>query len=599
MFTVDDPLRKLHEKLTEKTTKIEGLQSLRKLITPQDTLDRVWQSMPRASLDNILSIMGVNNQTPFTIINSIIAQFQRNLLRELSFDIEGLITNWELDSEDWSYNDAVRDLDQLIERKRRDVQTWVDENMNSVADEMTAILQDLDLGQYVDNVQDFLSQLDVLISAATDIMQSLDSCFNLPTDENDITDTFTAPDNIMNKAKQYSSAEVDPISILAPPRFGVPYLPLSDYMFLLKDTISVNFIRELQTNFDIYKLFPKLKFYMDQMMSSLNKHYTNFMKYNFWDVGFDPRPLINFPIPRDFVSNFSLLKFDFPELICVFFLAQSGALPYPYLLTINNTNESVPGVIDARTMEFLITIDIADPIKVIKKNFGSYTVPLKTQIETILNQSLGLYYDPVRNVALNLCDLPNFAFPYEDVINDLQLILTPKFLKNFPGKSLYSSLDYPNPDLTCKLMRDKMNKDRMDIIMGSFRLNNSSLPPKLSKLSGLTRYGLTDFDGDLVVDELKRTFDVSQFPKIGDVLGYPQQRNTQLLFSELGTASKNNIDILPELSVKAPYIQDDLPAWERLHLGNVPFLFFLAEFLFAAKRGAKLPIPEVNPALEL
>jgi hypothetical protein len=48
-------------------------------------------------------------------------------------------------------------------------------------------------------------------------------------------------------------------------------------------------------------------------------------------------------------------------------------------------------------------------------------------------------------------------------------------------------------------------------------------------------------------------------------------------------------------------LQDDLPPYERLQLGNIPFLIFLIEFCIAGKKGAKIPFlpPEVFPYLNM
>ena len=596
MFTVDDPLRKIAENLSESILGIEGLAPLRNMFTPDDTLDRVWSSMPSGSVSSLLSIMNLDDQAPIRLVNELIAQTTQELNSVISGGISDII-NEAISESNPDIDKLQRNIETYIASRSSDVQRWIDLNFNSVAEKIEDFMGRLDISSGIRTAEEFANTITDMIQIAEGLLSGITSCFDV--NGPNISDSFKPTvDTVLDTARNISSGPFSPTDLITPPKYNVPVINLSDYAFVNRASLE-NVLLDGLDSVELYDIFPKMSFFVDQTIGSFSKFYNKTVKYNMWESGFDPRSLIEIDVPRELLSNLSLLKFNFPELTFVFFLANSGAFPYPYMLCINNSNTDVPGIIKPRSAAFVLTIDIQDPVKEIKREIGSFTLPLRTHVETIANQSLGIYYDPAIGLPLNLCDLPDFTFPYQNVLSEISSVLDPDFLGKSPIKNIHNPFELPSPDITCSLMRQKDYKDKLDSIMGGFRLNSSLLPPKLSKLSGMGKYGITDFDGDIMVDELRRTFDITSFPPVGDILGYPQQRNTMLAFSELGTAKKGLMDIMPGLTSKTPYLQDDFPSWERLHLGNIPFLFFLAEFLVAAKKGSRLPIPEIIGALDI
>lgn len=601
MFNVDSPINALLNSLSEYESDISVFKNMSKSISSTDSLDQVWANFSRGNLEAVLSIMGIASLDPNVFVAPIIAKLTQFIKSEFEDEFLDMAAKWELESNDFNPNKYITEIDQLVANKRNVIQRYIDENINNELKAIISIVEEfiatIDISGKLANVQSYIQNFQAIISAIRELLSLINSCVttNFGTQAGTKLD---GPDNVLAKARAFSSQDYDPRGKLGVPQLALPYLKLSDYLFLNKANITQSLLLELSESFDIFKMFPKLKLLTNKISGSITRFYHKMIKRELWKSGFDPRVLFELEVPEVLLSSLALATFDFPNLTFVFFLGISGAIPYPFMLLINHSNTTVPGVVDKRTMEFLITLDFADPIKIIKKDFGSRTVPLKTQIETVLNQSLGLYYDSTLPVPINLCNINGFQFPYADIAKSIAPFLNPKFLLEALSDT-FGGANYPNPDIICKMINAKSEKERMDLALNEVRLNGSIIPPKLSKLSVLSRYGIPDYSGELKINGLKQQFDVNQFPTADDVLGLSGIRKTENLFSDLGTAVKAKIDLLPSLSAKAPFIQDDLPSWERLRLSNIPFTLFLGQFLVAAKKGAKLPIAEVNPALEM
>ena len=354
---------------------------------------------------------------------------------------------------------------------------------------------------------------------------------------------------------------------------------------------------------EVYEAFPKLKFLGDIISGKLIRHLYNYIKAGLIKIGFDFRKLLSLPNIGTLLTNIPLVQLNFPNLLFVFFIG-FNPLPYPFLMCINLSNAAVPGLIEPNSIKFLATADYTNPIKMIKRNWGSHTVPIKTQIEGLINSSMGLGFSYKNGVVPNICtrlgDIKSLSLNniVEKIMKPTKISL--QHLKNLPKKNLYNLIEWPSPNLICEMLQAQNRKDEFKKALNTVKLKNSKLPPTFTKKKEGISNGLSDIkNGKLKIDELKSTFGVKDFPSVAEILPMEQSEQTNLTFADMGITANAIFDLLPELTNAAPYIQDDLPTWERLHLRNIPFVLFLAEFLVAAKKGARFPIPEVNPLLEM
>ena len=95
---------------------------------------------------------------------------------------------------------------------------------------------------------------------------------------------------------------------------------------------------------------------------------------------------------------------------------------------------------------------------------------------------------------------------------------------------------------------------------------------------------------DIKLPDIKISYDGADFehPSGKSTLLTLFRGSNQLIKDKSGNKALNikidNFkDVLPEISLKSPYIQDDLPIYERLSIKNVPYVLFLDKWLSKAK----------------
>lgn len=652
-FELKNPLKDLEERLTKIHLDTETLRDLAFIISEDDPLDVAYSKISNNSLDTIIKLMGVSENPVLTYalqeiskINNEILEVVKselfNYIRNNSFDIKEIINN-EASKPDIYLNKWISELGVKLQEK-------IEPITSKINDAILSIQESINFEAGGKNLLDYLNEAKRLIQTAEDILKTFGSCAFKDDDLEEILDTTDGANNGVTALRDATDYVVNtPFDV---GDLALPFLKISEYLGVsqfARDQIKVvtdkieeykkdireeikkyreeasddsensdgsnyfksiekykekimKYVEEKFTESEIYEMLPALKLMGDIITGKLLRQYYNIIKASLMSANFDFRSLLDLPNLNRILTNIPLVQLNFPHLLFVFFIG-FNPLPYPFLLCINLSNAPVPGLIEPNAIKFIITADFTNPIKLIKKNWGSHTVPIKTQIEGIINSSMGLGFSYKNGIIPNLCesasDLKNLKLNriIEEMLIPSQLSI--KHLKNLPKKNLYNLIEWPNPNIICKMMQAQGFKENFKKELNKIKLKNSNLPPTFSKAKKDISKGLSDLNGKLKMDELKKTFNVEQFPNIADIIPMDESKQSNFTFADTGITANAIFDLLPELTKAAPYVQDDLPCWERLHLGNVPFVFFLAEFLVAAKKGAKFPIPEVNPLLEM
>lgn len=618
---IQSPLRALQEKLLEYSSIFGGLHSIRNTLTEDIHPNTMWRELPNGVVESIMNTIGISDDVILEqtrkIASDVVSSFKNGL------DAQLLNTGRDVVAK---YNGDASEIDNIkreyagqaqgdMEKVRNNAQSFLNINLKDAERQITTLLNGLDTTSWFGAFQAFSSQVTSYVNAASDIVGSVNSCVGL-----DLSFGLDL-DNYLLKIKNFGPSIGD-ISGLRFPTLNIPILDLREYLDFSIDKvlgISVNGIEDFLSGigFDSLNVFPKLGQLLNIITDYLTDLYLSIIKFKLWEMNFPLEEYLNLDIPQELVSSLSLTMIDFPDMILVGFLGISGVIPYPFMLLINPSNKSVPGLIDERTIEFVLTADFTDPIKVIKKNFGSYTLPIRTHIEDLINSSLGLYHNPTDGRVTNACDiiqniegllrayrldvsgiLDRFG-SLDDIIADIIGELTSGIDFDFKLKDLYNLIELPNPNLFCKMSSIDSFKDGMDQILSGTKLNTTFIPPSFANISKFSKYGLPNWNGGFMMDEFKDTFDVSNFPDASDILPLSEDMKRNLLLKELGQSKKMIFDLIPQLTMQTPFLQDDLPTWERLQWWNIPFIAFLIEFNIAGKRGAKFPIPEVISSLNM
>lgn len=654
-FELKNPIRALEAELIEKISMLDTIRAASFIIAADDPLDVAYSKLPNSTIDSIMEMMGISQMPVITFalqkisgLNTQILEIVKseifNYLRNNSFDANQIISQ-ETGKSDYFINSLVAKIGLRIQSEIKPI-------LDEINSAIREIQESLDFSIGSPNVIQFIDQLRNIVQTAEGIIKAFGSCFSVENSLEGTLDFVNSSNNALKKMRDITDYTINsPLDI---GDFTIPFLKIDEYLGVsdeikdklkplldkveeytkalkreiqdFKENVSereedirkyvnskisefngeidelVSDLKEEFSDSAIYEIFPKLKLFSDFLNGRMLKNFYNIIRAGLAKANFDFRPIMNLPSLSNILTNIPLVSLNFPDLMFVFFIGFSGPIPYPFLLCINMSNASVPGLIDARSMQFIVTADFKNPIKQIKKVWGSHTVPIKTQIEGVLNSSMGLGFSFKNGVIPNICEsLGNLDINYQAIIEEL-IKPTPLFLKylqNLPKIDIYNLSEWPNPNFICKMMEAQNFKEIFKKSLNSIKLKNSAIPPSFTKVKTAISNGLPNLNGKLKIDELKTTFDLEDLPNVSDILPLDLGLQMNLMFSEMGISVNAIFDLLPELSNLAPYVQDDLPPWERLHLGNVPFVLFLAEFLVAAKKGAKFPIPEVSPSFEM
>lgn len=595
--TIESPLKALVEKLLEMQGLFGSFETYSRTFTKDMDMDRVWQNIPLGLMQHLISLMGLGNAGPVQLIQNQIAQLSSSFINGMNSKLQDAMNvATTVDSTDSTnsieqeHQRFTKEIDSQMGEIREYGQRFLDRNLNSINDTITKEFKDFDLRDYSRNAEDLLQQAGNFVNLGIDLVSSVGGCVGI-----DYPFDFSInPNGLLGKMKNYSANFSGLLEGLAFPSFNIPFLRLSEFLTYSLSNISLDLFKQLKLGMDATLVFPLLGELLQYLTDAVMSYFYKIMRWKLWKLDFPIMDFFNFKIPESLINSLSMTLFDFPELIMVTFLGISGVIPYPYVMLINPSRKSVSGVIDERTVEFLITLDYTNPIKVIKKNFGSYTLPLRNHIEDIINSGLGLYFEPAGGNVLTLCDiLSRLGFSWESILGELQNLIKWDFLP----KDLWNSFELPNPNMLCKLAAAKNAKEAFNIALSEVKLNSTLTPPTIPRAADAIKYGVTDYDGakEFVMDEFKSTFGAAKFPTTEELLNMNRSQKQLLLLNEMGIAKKVKLDLLPQLTLNSPYIQDDLPTWERLQWWNIPFILFLIEFNIAAKFGAVLPIPEVSP----
>jgi len=645
-FELKDPLKELEKKLNEKYLEIEPLRDAAFIISQDDPLDAAYSKIPNATLDSIIKLMGVSDTPALTFAFGEISKLNGKIIEIVKSEIFTYIQNNSFEPNQIAANEANNAkvfIQGLIQKIGLRLQKEIQPLISDINKAIVGIQESINFEIGGKNVLDYLNDITEIVQAAESILKIFGVCISENEEFSEINDTIKDASgtarSIRDSTNYLVNTPLDIGDIIMPFLILDEYLEVSDTIkdFLkpitdevekyikelkkdfkdefndLKDTASEykkeikDKIEEVKKDFKdsaIYEMFPKLKFLSDILTGKLIKRFYNILRAGLANAGFDFRSLMNLPDLGKYLTNIPLVQLNFPHLLFVFFIG-FNPLPYPFLLCVNLSNAAVPGLIEPNAIKFIVTADFTNPIKMIKRNWGSHTVPIKTQIEGLINSSMGLGFSNKNGVVPNICaklgDIKSLRLDniIEQLIKPTKLYL--QHLKNAGEKNLYKMINWPNPNLICQMLDAQKRKESYKKALNNYaKLKNSILPPSVSKKEEGISNGLPDLkNGKLKIDELKTTFGVNEFPNLADIIPMDQSMQSNLTFADMGITADAIFDLLPELTNAAPYIQDDLPAWERLHLKNIPFLFFLAEFLVAAKKGARFPIPEVNPLLEM
>lgn len=595
--TIESPLKKLIEKLLKMQGLFGSFETYAKTFTKDMDMDRVWQNIPLGLMQHLIELMGLGNAEPIQIAKNEVANLSSGLINGLNSKIkDAMNVATTIDSTDTTntieqqHKKFTKEIDSQIGNIRDLAQKYLDRNLNGIHDKIDKAFIGFELRDYTKTAENLLQEAGKFVNLGIDLVSSVGGCVGIEYPFNFSLD----PNGLLFKMKNYSSNLSNFVTGLTFPSFTIPYLKLSEFLTYSLGNISLDLFKQLKLGIDSTLIFPKIGELLQYLEDFIMSYFYKIMKWKLWKLNFPIMDFFNFKIPEKLINSLSMTLFDFPELIMVTFLGISGIIPYPYVMLINPSRKGIPGIIDERTIEFLITLDYTNPIKVIKRNFGSYTLPLRNHIEDVINSGLGLYFEPSSKGLLNLCDILNrIGFSWEDILGELKLLINWKFLP----KDLWNSFELPNPNIICKMTSAKNAKEAFDIALSEIKFDNTLTPPTIPKVADVVKYGITDYDSgkEFVMDEFKSTFGATKFPTTGELLNMNRSQQKTLLINEFGIAKKVKLDLLPQLTLKSPYIQDDLPSWERLQWWNVPFILFLIEFNIAAKFGAKLPIPEISP----
>ncbi len=613
---VESPMKNITAKLLEYQSKFAGFSDLRKIVNLNGTEAEIFSRIPDGSIEAILGLLGVSNLIDISVI--------KNPLNKVNLDIKGLLGdkitevlgNTLSDANDLINTDVNKVASEKIQKVtnattevRSDIQSKIDgyrsEAQKYIETEIEKVTKDFNVTQYTKDLINFFDEVSKYLNLIDSVVSTVGNCvgFNVSDYKKDI-------DNIIDKLKATLSGGLDGnlgLTGLEFPDFKLPSLDIGNYLTFNINKLLGGNLNLSDLNF-IDELFPDLSKYFSFIENYILKYFYKVLKFELWKGGFPIKDLLGFKIPELPISSLSVGLIDFPEIILVGIIGFCGVIPYPYILMINAGDVDVPGVITARTVQ-LVSLDLQKPIKVIKINFGSYVMPVGSMVEDFINSGLGLYFDPSSLGA-------NVGIPNLNVIKDLNGMVgrysgfnLDQFLGGFSGllkmkikpKDLYNLFEMPNPELICKLTGAKSFKQGFDLVKSELKINTSILPPELSKLESLRKYGVFDLDGQMIIDEFKQQFDALNFPNVEDVLTITTDQRQMLLLDMLGISKKSLFDLMPPITMGSIYLQDDLPPYERLQLGNIPFLIFLIEFCIAGKKGAKIPFlpPEVFPYLNM
>lgn len=579
---IESPVKKLTEKLISIQNDISEFSLIKDYYNSNIPYSDVLQQMKDGSIENFIRILGidkelnVSNFKNFIIskTNKSVSNFQKEFyetLKPVENDKEKAIVFLQTKTDEVS-----KYLETYTNNIVNDIQTYIDARINSI-----------NLDKYKNILDSKVNDIGNVLNAIEDVLKLFQNCSGV-----NVTSLINFKrdfDEYINSFKKYSDIEI-PFGFEFP-RLKIPNIRLKDYLDLSLDKLSLGFE-------EFFKGFTKgISDFFLMIEKYIWKYFYKVMKFVLFK--FDLNPLkLGIKIPKDLINSLVISNYNIPELLLVAFLGISGIFPYPFILAINPTNTDIP-LIPARTIEFLLTLDYRNPIKKIKKNFGSYCLPLPTLIDGTLNATLGYVGDLLKPDNTGKFDIDLCALTGK--FKEFEWLKKPITFKSFvPSlKDLYNMFETPNPFVLCKLSKAQNVKDALDIALKELQINKNLLPSKIQKLRGFTNFSLTDLDGNVLIDEFKKNFNVNAIPKLSDFVSLSKQAKMDYYKAEVGMSKKVVFDTFPELSKWSPYLQDDLPSWERLNLGNIPFVFFLIEFCIAGKKGAKFPIPEILPYLEM
>lgn len=599
--TIKSPLNQLTEKLLEYQSQLGVFQTYATTYTKDMDLERIWQNVPLGLMQHLIGLMGLGNAGPIQIIKNEVAKISSSFIDGLNNEIRDIMnTAVTVDSTDTTnsiqqeHQRFTQEMDSQMGQIRNQAQGFLNRNLRGLENTINTEFKDFDLTSYARTAENILQQAGAFVNLGVELMSSVGGCVGIDYPFNFSID----PSGLLGKLKNYSSQFSLEVNGLSFPQFTIPFLRMSEFLTYSLSNISIDLFKELKSGIDATLIFPKIGELLQYLEDFVMSYFYKMMRWKLWDMNFPILDFFNFKIPPTLIDSLSMTLFDFNDLIMVTFLGISGIIPYPFVMLINPSRKSIPGIIDEQTIEFLITLDFTDPIKVIKKNFGTYTLPLRFHIEDVINSGLGLYFEPGGGSITNLCDLINkLGFSWQEILGDLKSLLN----WDIVPKDLWNSFELPNPNMICKMIAAKSAKEAFTIALSEVKLDSTLTPPTIPKAADLVKYGVTDYDGakDFVMDEFKSTFGAAKFPTVDELLNMNRSHQQTLLLNEIGIAKKVKLDLLPQITLNSPYLQDDLPSWERLQWWNIPFILFLIEFNIAAKFGAVLPIPEVSPVAKM
>lgn len=615
-FTVVNPLDKIKTKLIEIVNNMSEWTTLSKYIGTDKTFEQALNLLPNASVYNLLLLLGI----PVIMLYDVPLNFIKDKLKTFDDDVKSIfngVSFSDLDLDSMDFNNVIlnlgKDIDDRVINLRSTIQTELDNINESLTDILEPVLS-LKLDKYVNQLDGVLNNISTLINAFESLTSGSVKCVS-GIDTNLGLDKSTKP--ILNKIKEYAKIGNTLNGLITLPKLQLPYIKISEYLYINKNILYT----QLKLAYDKYgaiifdnilqylnldEIFPKLKDLKNEIVDDIKGLIDKIIKYQISESKIDIRKLINFKLPNWILANIGMANLDFPELIIVGFIAQSGVVPYPVVMCINPTKKEVPGLIEPLSIKLILTLDSVSPMKLIKIDWGSRILPLNTIIDTIINADLGLNLKPsnapIPNLTNILKPLYNGLYNPINIINNFGESLRNLNLnglnfdwQKFDVKNIFNVFNIPNPNLICKMIEAEDYKDSFDKLLSEISLNTTVLPPRLSQLQTLNGFKLPNFDGDskLIIDDMKTIFNVDEFPSLKDIINVNEIDNNVLILSILGMSSLASIDLIPQLTKQSPYIQDDLPPWERLNLKNIPFVLFLIEFLIASKKGCKLPLPEL------
>lgn len=607
---IKSPIEDIKTELLKFQSKISGFKELQKIVDMGGQSSDIFSQLPNGSVLSILSILGLSSLLDFSAIKNPLATLGVDLKTIIGAEVNKVLSEVgdvaNADPEQIA-QERISALTSQMGAIRAKGQGLLDAELNKVKKEIDDLLPDFDLGSSVSDFMGYVEQINSYINLAESLTSAVSNCggFKTPSYKQDVDGVLDVIKRNGNELQGLDSGSI--LGKLPIPKLKIPNLDIGSYLFPILDKLNVGSLSNVGLDL-IDELFPDLNKMFSFIENSIMSYVYDIMKYQLWEADFPIGDLLKLKIPPDILANLSVASIDFPELIMVGMIGFSGVIPYPFILLINPTDVDVPGVIKGRTIEFVFTLDLADPIKVVKKNWGSYTLPLKTLIEDYINAGLGLTFDPNSlgaNVGIpnaGVKDLYGMIADRVGLTVDELIGVGDDLLKiKIKPKDLYNMFEVPNPNILCKMAKAKSFTDAFEQAKSEVKLDGSLLPPEFSKLESLKKYGVFDLDGKMLVDELKSQYGALDYPKVEDVVSLTTEQKQILLLDKLGISSKAIFDLMPPLTMSSPYIQDDLPPYERLSLKNIPFVIFLIQFLIAGKKGAKLPFlpPEVFPYLDM